>query len=1314
MGSPELAALVGSAPPPADAVAASPWAPRRAADEPADTVGEGLPLSLSQHEVWLDQRAWPGSAHLNIGGGAFLLGGLDVVRLREALALLVAEQDALRLAPLADGTQRLLAHVAPRLEIVEVGDAPDPLEAMRSWWHARMAEPFALDGTPPWRIALLRAHDNLHGLTIQFHHLVMDGWGTSQVMQRWSTLYNALEAGEPPPPPTHRPYRQFVQESLAYRASSAFARDAEFWRAQFPEAPAPLLERRYARAHAHTLSAARLAAQRLPRPEYDELKAFAQLNGSSAFNLMLTALVLYFARTTGRSDIVIGVPSLNRSGQRFRETLGMFVGVFALRVQVLPGMTVGALIAAVGAAMRAALRHPRYPLSELARELQMIRNGRDGLFDVLLSFERQDYAVSFGAADLVDSRQLFSGAARFALGVTVCEFHADQDLELVLEGSAACFADGEMELLGRRLWTLARSLMDAPGALVSDVPVLPAEEQWALLQGLHKDVARHDVTRSFVALFEHQAALRPDATALVWDGGSMDYAALNRRANQLAHRLAAMGAGRDRVVALAVERSADMVLAVLATAKSGAAFLPLDADAPLARLADILAESGAVALLAQPHQSDRLHGLHDQTLWLEAESPLADTQDPGPPAVPAPADLAYVLFTSGSTGRPKGVMVEHGTLSRRLAWLARTYAVDWHDRSAQATQLTFDPSLIELLLPLAHGASVALPPPGRLLPESLPAFAAAHGVTIMAFVPSTLSRFLDAAREQPGLRLRVACCGGEVLAPELASRFITDTGARLFNVYGPTETAIFATAWECQRLDDAQAPAGAEAPLPVGRPVDDTRIYVLDAALRPLPFGVPGEIYIGGEAVARGYLNRPDLNAEAFLTDPFRPGGRMYRTGDRGWLGSEGNLHFVGRLDRQIKLRGYRIELGEIEAALAAAPGVQQAAVKLVERKGKPQLQAWVGGSVAGTEVLQQVLRKRLPDYMIPAGITLLPALAVASTGKIDYDALPLSEPAPGAGVQRAPASKLERELLAAWEDVLPQRPIGVHDNFFDLGGDSLAAVNILVGIEQRLGRRVPMYFLTEYPTIERLAAALVDEPGGGPGLMINLGRSDSGRTPLYLAASGHGDLLRFQNLARALEHSCELHMLQPPTTDSISSIGDLATLYAERIVANGGEPGYVAGFSVGGIAALETARLLRARGVPLRGLVLIDTVYPNAFWGRPAFWRLLGWCVRHLHVQELSMNGRRLGAMFSDPGLVEQVMALKGYRPGAFEGPSVLLKSSGLAGWDRMLFRAWRKLLTGHYQEGLVPGLHGSIFEASNVHALASALTREFKALPA
>ncbi len=1274
----------------------------------ADSAALGqrsLPLSLSQREVWLDQRAWPGSPHLNIGGGAFLEGPLDLPLFREALRHLVAQSEALRLAPLADGTQHLLPALEPALELVDLGTAPDPRQAMRDWWLARIREPFTLNGQPLWRFTLLRASDSLHGLTIQFHHLVMDGWGTSRVMQRWSDIYNQLRQGQQPVPPADPGYLRFVEESRAYRDSEAFERDAAFWRAQLPELPAPLFDRRYAAIKPQTLPAARMALHRIGRVDYDALNQHATGQGTSPFNYFLAAIAVYFARTCNRQDIVVGVPSLNRGGRRYKETLGMFVGVIPINIKVPAQTSVTELLGTVAVAMRGALRHPRYPLSELGRDLQMIRNSRDGLFDVLLSFERQDYAVSFGDAHLVDSRQLFSGTSRFPLGVTVCEFHPQQDLELALEGSSACFAAEEVDLLGRRLWHLVQTMMRQPDARVADLPIVPPEEHWALTQGLHKDVARHDVTRPFISLFEHQAALRPEAVALVWDGGSADYAELDARANHLAHRLAALGASTDRVVAVAMSRSPEMVLALLATNKAGAAFLPLDIDAPLPRLADVLAQSGAVALLVQPEQRERLGALHGQVLVLGWEDGSSAPRLATPPAAPSPQDLAYVLFTSGSTGRPKGVQVEHAALARRLAWLSRAYAADWRDRSAQATQLTFDPSLIELCLPLIHGGSVALAPPGRLLPESLADFALRHGVTIMAFVPSTLGRFLDAAAGLQGLKLRVACCGGEVLAPELANRFLRETGARLFNVYGPTEATIFATAWECEH-------SPPDVALPLGRPVDDTRIYVLDEQRQLLPFGVAGDIYIGGDALARGYLGRPELDAQAFVEDPFRPGDRVYSTGDRGWLGSEGNLYFVGRSDRQIKLRGYRIELGEIESALLAVEGVSAAAAKLVERNGKAQIHAWasvVGGHNADS--LQRILRARLPDYMIPAAISVLPYLPATAVGKIDYDALVQIDATAGATQARAPRTPLETNLLALWREALEGRELTVLDNFFDLGGDSLAAVGILTGIEKLMGRKVPMYLIAEHPTVERLALALSEAQPENPGLMLELSQ-DSGRIPLYLAASGHGDLLRFQNLARVLGPACDVHMLQPPTDTTMRSITELAARYADCIAAHGRVAGYVAGFSVGGIAALETARVLQQRGVPLRGLVLVDTIYPKAVLGGTTSWRVLGWLVRKLRVQDLSMNGRRLGAMFNDPGLVGQVMALSGYRPAEYAGATLLIKSSGLTTWDRWFFRPWRRLMGASLSEAQVPGLHGSIFEPSNVGELARALTQRFEVL--
>ena len=1256
-----------------------------------------LPLSLSQREIWRDQCAWPDSAHLIIGGCGFASGPFDLARFKQALVLLVEENDALRLAPMPDGRQRLLERLDPVLEVVDISAAPDPEQALIAWWQEQLVHPFKFDGSPPWRFALLRAHDQWNGIVMQFHHLVMDGWGTTLTMKRWSEIYNMLEPGGTLVLGEAPSYRQFIEESNTYAASDAFLRDAAYWRAHILTLPPPVITRRYGDSRRHGVAPARMSVQPIARSDYDRMVNHVAAQGMTPFNFFLAALVLYFSRVSNQENVLVGVPTLNRGGRRYRQTPGMFVGVLVLNIEVTPAMTAGLLVASVVAAMRGALRHPRYPLSELGRAMEVVRSGRDGLFDVLLSFEQQDHEVSFGAARRAGSRQLFSGVSRYPLGVTVCEFHAGQDLELALEASSACFPDDEVGLLGLRLWHITQALAFEPGALVRELAIVPPQERRELLVTRHESIVCHDVTQPFIALFERHAALQPQATSLVWDGGRMDYLALNQCANQLAHRLVALGVTRGSIVAAAIERSPDMVVSVLAIAKAGAAFLPLDPDAPVARLAAILEESAAAALLIQEDRWERLAYLHTRTVVTNWNQAPDAGRASGPAVTPAAGDLAYVLFTSGSTGRPKGVMVEHAALSRRLAWLSRAYGVTASDRSALATQATFDPSLIELCLPLVHGASIALAPAGRLHPASVAEFAIRHAVTIMAFVPSTLGNFLDAAQNRPDLKLRVACCGGEVLSPELAQRYLKGTKARLFNVYGPTEACIFATAWECTESLSAEA-------LPVGSPIDDTRIYVLDAQLRPLPFGVAGEIYIGGGGLARGYVNQHELTREVFVDDPFQAGARMYRSGDRGWLGRDGQLHFQGREDRQIKLRGYRIELGEIEAALLAVEGVTQAAAKLVERQGRPLIHAWVAATGGhDPDSLQRVLRVRLPDYMVPSAIGVFASLATGSAGKIDYDALPEIADALPRPLARGPGSRLERDFITLWEDVLEHRPLSVHDNFFDVGGDSLAAVSILAGAEALLGRKIPLYLLTEHPTVERLVQALEAEVRQ-PGLMVDFGPVVS-PVPLYLAASGHGDLMRFQTLAQAMTGICDLRMLQPPMERPVKRIADLAALYADSIQAQGAMPGFIAGFSVGGIAALETARLLRQRGVPVPGLILIDTVYPKAVWGGTFYWRVFGWLVRNLRIQDLSINGRRLGAMFNDPGLVAQVMAMSGYRVAAFPGPTILIKTSGLSRWDRALFGAWRKLMGNNLSERQIAGLHGSIFESRNVGELAALL---------
>ncbi len=1285
--------------------------------------GELLPLSLPQREVWLDQMAWPGSSHLNIGGCGYIIGPFDPAIFRRALDRLVAETEALRLVPLADGRQCMLTQLEPELPEVDLSGAPDPQQAMQAWWQRQLAAPFPANGRPPWRFALLRGGPELHALTIQFHHLVMDGWGTTLIVRRWSEIYNDLAAGRAPEPGRALPYRRFIEDSLAYRDSPAFARDGDWWLARLGHPPPALVERRYETAFG-CLPAAHLHTQRVDREDYRTLETLAAARGVTPFSVMLAVVALYFARTRGRDRVVIGVPNLNREGKRYLTTPGMFVGVMPLVVEVGAGVTAAELIAAAQHSLRDALRHARFPLGEVSRRfslLRRLREHRSGLFDVLLSYERQDYAIRFGAARSAGSRQLFCGIARYPLGITLCEFASEdapaQDPELILEGSAACYSPGEVDLLARRLWHLVRTLTAAPDTPVANIDLLPAEERRALLDGLHQNVARHETLPTFVELFERQARLRPEATALVWDGdgGSLNYGELEARSRRMAQALSPLVTGRDTIIALALERGPDLVAALLAIARAGAAFLPLDPEAPEDRLRRILAASKAAALLIQAQHRPRLGTLAANVNVLDIESLARHTAAASPAVPPALGDLAYVLYTSGSTGEPKGVMIEHGALARRLAWLSRTWRIDGTDRSAQATQATFDPALVELLLPLIHGASIALPPPGRLSAQVLADFIVRHGATFTAFVPATLERFLDAldtlgvgGPPPAGLKLRVACCGGEVLPPELADRFLRITGGQLYNVYGPTETVIFATAWPCQRLTTpADSPSSMPAPLPIGHCVDDTRLYVLDERLRPLPFGECGEICIGGGTVARGYLGGAGTGQAAFCDDPFVPGGHLYRTGDRGWLDVDGHLHFAGRLDRQIKLRGYRIEPGEIEAALQGIEGVFRAAVQLVSPDGHPRLHAWAAVR-PGTDgaVLQARLRRLLPDYMVPAGITCLGALPETAAGKVDFAVLPAPTFTAARTAPRPPAPGLETTLAELWSQALAKPVASATDDFFAIGGDSLAAIDIVTGIETRLGQRIPLQLLTEHPTIAGLARALEQQAAPTLQTLVHLG-GNADAPPLFLVASGHGDLLRFQALADRLGQDFDVHMLQPPqaaAAGTLDELTDLADLYADRILAHGGGPACLAGFSIGGVTALETARRLREKQHEV-ALVLIDTLYPNAFLRARRLWQLSGWLIRRLHIQELSMNGRRLGALFSDAGLLVQVEALARYVPRPYDGPAVLIKSSGLLAWQRWLFAPWRKLMTDGFTEAEAPGLHGSLFESANLDALAEHL---------
>ena len=1016
-------------------------------------------------------------------------------------------------------------------------------------------------------------------------------------------------------------------------------------------------------------------------------------------------LAIYFCRVNRVDEVVLGLPVLNRGGKKYKQTLGMYAQLIPCKISIAGKTRVSELLQQIARDIRSAYRHARYPLSLLARHLNMVHEGRDRLFDVVLSYEIQDFNVCFGQSPLNRVRQAFGSTSRYPLSVSVCEFHEDDPVEIAVESSDAYLNAQEAEQLGRRIKDLAMAMIASEDADIFALPLVTDPESHELISARHADVPQHPAPQPYIKLFEHQAALRPSALAIKWASGRMNYGKLNARANRLARHLQSMGVEHGQVVAVLTPRQPQTLVAYLAISKLGAAFTPMDPDSPWQRIDALLQMSDARAVVV----GETTHHLTDQLTvpWVDISGEQAPQKNRDIRAynldVPVKADdLAYLLFTSGSTGTPKGVLMNHAPLTRRLAWLARTFNFTSADVWLQSIQLTFDPALIEWFLPLTHGGCVALAPPGPVPPGELAFHAESLGATAMIFVPTTLRYFNHSAPHHPNLKLRLAISGGELLHRDLAAEFVRHTGARIYNLYGPTEACIFATAY----LFD---PKHSPDPVPIGKPVDDTRIYVLDHNLRPLPAGAVGEIFIGGDGLAQGYLNNPQANLR-FVDDPFVPGARLYYSGDHGYWDEQDQLQFVGRQDDQIKLRGQRMEPAEIESAMLELPWVEAAAVKVLEQ----QLHAWLvlhtpTPAHQWQHTLREHLYQKLPSAMVPGYFTLIEDMPRQSSGKTDYSQLapdPVShDQHAGQNLDHKPYSSLERLLLGLWQDALGTDTMDIDSDFFSLGGNSIIALALLAKIEAQTGQAVSLALLLRNPTVRQLAGAIVERHHP---IAVNLSRHQAG-SPVYLAASGHGDALRMLPLANALDEHCHLQMLQPPLPGGPQSTMDipaLAEYYANHIEHQPHHtPPLLAGFSIGGIAALETARLLIARQVPIAGLVLIDTTYPSKLVQRPLLWRIGGWLVNKLRLQEMRLNQRTLGSLFNDPGLNTQIAAMHGYKAQPLSIPVTLLISTGFMRWYRPLFKPWYKVFGEALQERHLPGFHGTLFDAEHVAALADAI---------
>ncbi|WP_429230376.1 amino acid adenylation domain-containing protein [Inquilinus ginsengisoli] len=1028
---------------------------------PAQEIEDLYPLSPMQQGMLFHSLQVP---ELYVTQIRVDVDGLDAGRFGRAWEAAVEAHAILRTGFLWQGDtplQLVRRRVPSPVEHLDWRDKPDPEQALTDLAATDRSRGFDLATPPLLRVLLVRTSEARHRLILTSHHLLLDGWSTSRLIGEVLTRYH----GKPPASVVGR-YRDYI----AWLAGRDQAADQSFWRERLSGVEEP------------TLLAVALPALAVPAPEAqpghdsarlrldgaatEALKAFARREHVTLNTLLQGAWALLLSRVTGQRRVVFGATVSGRPAElRDAEAMmGLFINTLPVAPALDPVRTVGGWLRELQAENAALREHEHTPLYEIQG---WAGQGGRSLFDTILVFE--NYPVDQALRER-DSRGLHSQGLRFgevsnlettnyALTLTV---QAGGNIEIGWGWRRDAFDRDRIDSLMRQFEALLVGLAQAPDALLGTIALPAAEDRQRLLQWNATEIAYESVP-TVLALIERQARATPEAEALVFGAERLSYAELDRRTNRMAQALAARGVGPDVLVGVAAERSVEMVVALLGIAKAGGAYLPLDPEHPRERLAGTIAETGLTLVLAQAHLTDRLpQGV--EVVALEGWD-LSGYPDQAPAVAWHPEGLAYCITTSGSTGKPKAVGNSHKGLLNRLQWMQAEYGIGPGDRVLQKTPYGFDVSVWEFFWPLMTGACLVVAEPGAHRdPEALGRVIRDEGITTLHFVPSMLGAFA-ASGELPACRsLRRIICSGEALPRELQDAVLGQTTAGLHNLYGPTEAAIDVTVWACR-------PEPGQTSVPIGHAIANTRIHILDADLNPVPEGVSGELYIAGVNLARGYLGRPDLTADRFVPDPQGPSGsRMYRSGDLVRRRSDGAIEYLGRLDHQVKLRGLRIELGEIEAGLRSYSDIRDAVVVL--REGR--LVGYVAGEAQPDEAaIKQHLSAMLPEYMVPSRLLWLERLPISANGKLDRKALPDLEWESTADSRAEPEGETELAIAQIWIDVLGLARVSRHDDFFSLGGHSLAAMKVRALLLQRHGQALPIRHFFDHSTLAGLAASL-------------------------------------------------------------------------------------------------------------------------------------------------------------------------------------------------------------------------------------------------
>ncbi|WP_082339713.1 non-ribosomal peptide synthetase, partial [Pseudomonas sp. Pf153] len=1166
-----------------------------------------LPLSFAQQRLWFLAQMEGANTAYNIPIGLRLRGRLDDDALQRALARIVARHDTLRsrFTRLNDEALVLIAPVEAGLllRVEDLRGHPQADETLQALVQGEASIPFDLQDDPLIRGRLVRMADDHHVLLLTLHHIIADGWSMGVLTRELMALYQAFSRGEADPlPPLTLQYTDYAVWQRRWLSGEVLRQQSAYWQQALDGAPALLMLPTDRPRPAQMDYAGSTVEVWLPERLSAGLKVLCQRHGVTLYMVMLSAWALLLARLSGQSEVVIGSPVANRTRAEVEGLIGLFVNTLALRIETSAGQDVGAFLARVKARILEAQAHQDLPFEQVVEITRPVRSlAHSPLFQTMLNWRSSDGpALALGDLTLEPVAQP-SHFAKFDLTLTLSE--GQGGIGGSLEYATALFDESTVRRYVGYFERLLQAMVDNDQAALEQVPLLDDQERHTLLVGFNATDHEYPQALTVHRLFELRAADHPQVVAAAHGTQSLSYGELNARANRLAHYLIGHGVQPGDHVAILLPRSLDLLIAQLAVSKCAAAYVPLDINAPSERLAFMLQDCRAVALLSRRSEaaSDTVPRIDLDTLVLE-DQPAHDPQ-----LLQFSESPVYIMYTSGSTGVPKGVVVPHRAVGRLV--LNNGYAdFNARDRVAFASNPAFDASTMDVWGPLLNGGQVVVIDHETLLdPVAFGDELSRSGATILFVTTALFNQYVQLI-PQALKGLRILLCGGERSDPAAFRRLLAEAPAlRLVHCYGPTETTTYAATFEVRNV------AEYADSVPIGRPIGNTRVYVLDAHLQPVPTGVTGELYIGGLGVALGYLNRPELTAEKFLDDPFSaaPAAKMYRTGDLvRWLAS-GQLECLGRNDDQVKIRGFRIELGEIEHRLLGCEGIKEAVVVArQEAQASMRLVAYftVHDETLDSAALRSYLQARLPDYMVPSAWVRLDAMPLNNNGKVDRRALPdpTWEASPSQAYQ-APANALEASVAGLWAEVLQLERVGRHDNFFELGGHSLLAVR-LVNLMRSEDLDISLAELFQHASVESVCELLsrrsgaVEQTDG----LITVRASGRG-TPLFLVHEFSGRDLYFPALGMHIGGEFPIYGL-PGITSGQPLLRTMECLAARLVgliqTVQPHGPYRLAGWSFGGVLAYEVAQQLLGMDETVAFVGLIDSYVPRLAGQPPAYWR--------------------------------------------------------------------------------------------------------------